>query len=59
MSDVAEGKEDEALPDDRQLCAACNHICHMAYVEHVGNRNLIFRACPEHAEFLGHGEICV
>jgi hypothetical protein len=56
MITVIEGDENDALNWDRQLCAACHHICHMAYVELEGNKNTILRACPEHSEYLGHGE---
>jgi hypothetical protein len=38
---------------ERQLCGACNHICHMMYVEPEGNKNPNRRMCPEHSDFLG------
>jgi len=46
---------------DRQLCGACNHICHLCYVQPPGNRNEVFRFCTEHAGFLGKGpkEMCL
>ncbi|EKX50736.1 hypothetical protein GUITHDRAFT_161702 [Guillardia theta CCMP2712] len=46
-------------PYDRQLCYACNHILHMAYVEHVDNKDIELRACPEHAAFLGRGKLAL
>eukprot|EP00960_Hanusia_phi_P030577 748715-Hanusia_phi.AAC.2 len=49
----------EGDPYDRQLCYACNHILHMAYVEHEDNKDIELRACPEHAAFLGRGKLAL
>jgi len=55
---------------DRQLCCACNHILHTAWIEHDDNedktltnasdyclrRALAPRVCPDHMEFLGQSK---
>jgi len=55
---------------DRQLCCACNHILHTAWIEHDDDedqtltnasdyclrRALAPRVCPDHMEFLGQSK---